>query len=108
MAERTFSSSSGGGSGQGQMPASGSASSAQEAGATGPRSSSPAASSSLPGGVAGMGSLGRSVRGRPDESWGAMPPNEREKVLSAIQEKFPGRYRELIEQYYKGLQEVEE
>ena len=96
----------GGGGGGGGQSQGGSQPGAAASGApSGVQSSTPANQSSLPGGSASMGELGRSTRGRPGESWGTMPPNEREKVLSAIQEKFPNRYRELIEQYYKGLQE---
>lgn len=95
----------GGGGGGGQSQGGASQGGSASGSPSGVQSSTPASQSSLPGGAASMGELGRSTRGRPGESWGSMPPNEREKVLSAIQEKFPNRYRELIEQYYKGLQE---
>lgn len=99
--------------GQGSGSGSGSGSSGMGAGSTGGAASgtasgAPAETSSLPGGDAQMGELGRTVRGRPEETWGQMPPNEREKALSNIQAQFPNRYRDLVEQYYKGLQEADE
>lgn len=41
----------------------------------------------------------------PGEAWGAMPDAQREKVLQVLRESFPGRYRELVEQYYESLAE---
>ena len=35
--------------------------------------------------------------------WGRMPPKERERILQSMQEQFPNRYRELLEQYYEHL-----
>lgn len=67
--------------------------------------SSPATESGLPGGSSSMGELSRVIRGRKGESWGNMPPKERERALSHIKSNFPERYRELVEQYYKSLQE---
>lgn len=40
---------------------------------------------------------------RPGEMWGQMRPAEREAVLQPIRESFPGRYLELLEQYYREL-----
>ena len=34
-----------------------------------------------------------------------MPEKDREKVLNALKAKFPERYKELVKQYYKDLQE---
>lgn len=54
------------------------------------------------------GNLGEKRPGRvvnPGESWGAMPDAQREKVLQVLRESFPGRYRELVEQYYESLAE---
>ncbi|MCG3131116.1 MAG: hypothetical protein FLDDKLPJ_01892 [Phycisphaerae bacterium] len=39
----------------------------------------------------------------PGEAWGALPPAEREKVLQALRDSFPPRYRKLVEQYYEQL-----
>lgn len=41
----------------------------------------------------------------PGEVWGKLPPDERERILQAIRERFPSRYRELVEQYYRSLAE---
>jgi len=41
----------------------------------------------------------------PGDAWGAMPDAQREKVLQVLRESFPGRYRELVEQYYESLAE---
>jgi TolA-binding protein len=65
----------------------------------------PASKSQLPGGGNKTGPLNRIMRGKVSESWGKLPPKEREKALNHIQSKYPERYRELIEQYYKSLQE---
>ena len=89
----------GGGSGGGQQP-----------GASGPPSgnntpSGPAASSSAPAGEASIGALDRIRRGSADEVWGKARQRERERVLNVLKSKFPERYQELLEQYYKSLQE---
>lgn len=39
----------------------------------------------------------------PGEAWGALPPADRERILQALRESFPGRYRRLVEQYYEQL-----
>lgn len=64
---------------------------------------SPMPDSSLPQGQAQPGALKETRRANPAESWGAMPPAEREKILQALQESFPRRYRRLVEQYYEQL-----
>ena len=65
--------------------------------------STPMEDSMLPGG----GSQGENLRSarkiRPGEAWGEMPPAEREKVLQALRDSFPSRYRQLVEQYYQEL-----
>ena len=76
---------SGGQQGQGQSP------------------SNPMQDSSLPGGSGEEGSLRSARRANPGESWGAMPPAERERILQALRESFPNRYRQLVEQYYEEL-----
>jgi hypothetical protein len=35
--------------------------------------------------------------------WGSMPEKERERALTLLKEKFPERYREIVEQYMKSL-----
>lgn len=41
----------------------------------------------------------------PGEIWGKLPPAEREKILQSIRERFPSRYRQIVEQYYRSLAE---
>jgi tetratricopeptide (TPR) repeat protein len=49
----------------------------------------------------------RPHRGGPRSAWGELRENERQQVLNAIKAKYPGRYQQLIEQYYKSLQDEE-
>lgn len=58
--------------------------------------------SSLPGG-SDKDAVLRQTRARPGDTWGKMPPKEREQVLQSIQKQFPSRYRDLLEQYYREL-----
>ena len=44
-------------------------------------------------------------RVNPGEAWGSMPDAEREKILQVLHDRFPGRYRALVEQYYQSLAE---
>lgn len=55
-----------------------------------------------PGEIAG--DARRSVRGGAQSDFGALRDRRREKVFSALEAKFPGRYRQLIEQYYRSLE----
>jgi len=64
---------------------------------------SPMPESQLPGGGPSAGSLRAARRANPADAWGAMPPAEREQILQALRESFPGRYRQLVEQYYEEL-----
>ncbi len=64
------------------------------------------------GGTQGGGSKGtdseavkRLHRGGPQSPWSQLRDKERDPVYSAIKEKFPGRYQQLIEQYYKSFQD---
>lgn len=41
----------------------------------------------------------------PQSPWSTLREKERDPVYNAIQEKFPARYRQLIEQYYKSFQD---
>lgn len=59
--------------------------------------------STLPGGRGRFGDLRRSAQARPGEQWGKMRPEERERILQAVRQNFPSRYRQLIEQYYEQL-----
>ncbi len=63
----------------------------------------PKQQSDAPGGSGRVGDLHAAPRANPGESWGKLPPAEREKILQSIREKFPSRYRQLVEQYYRAL-----
>lgn len=65
--------------------------------------SSPMKDSILPGGSATEGPLRESRKANPAQTWGSMPAAQRQKILQAIRESFPGRYRRLVEQYYEEL-----
>jgi len=65
--------------------------------------SNPMQDSILPGGAPSEGTLRAGRRINPGEMWGAMPAAERERVLQALKERFPNRYRRLVEQYYEQL-----
>ena len=41
----------------------------------------------------------------PGEAWGNMPTATRQRILQALQDDFPDRYRALVEQYYRELAE---
>lgn len=58
--------------------------------------------SALPTGESEAGEL-RRTRARPGDSWGKMPPRERDEILQSLQQSFPSQYRELLEQYYREL-----
>ena len=59
--------------------------------------------SMLPGGQAQRGELGERRKANPAEVWGTMPPAQRKRVLQALKDNFPARYRQLVEQYYEEL-----
>jgi tetratricopeptide (TPR) repeat protein len=61
--------------------------------------------STAPEGAGSIGSLRR--RNMHEDGWDATRDKDREKVLGALKGKLPDRYRALIEQYYKNLQEEE-
>lgn len=67
------------------------------------------------GGEKGGGSKGTDTdtakklhRGGPQSPWSKLRDKERDPVFNALKEKFPGRYQELIEQYYKSFQDESE
>lgn len=68
-----------------------------------PSPSNPMQKSTLPGGSGKEGSLRERRRANPGEMWGAMPPGERARILQALRDTFPSRYRQLVEQYYEEL-----
>jgi len=92
----------GGGGGQG-APQPGGSSGGNPSGNQQP--SGPANESAAPAGESRMGSLHRIHRGDPDDAWGEARDRDREEVLNAIRARYPERYRELVEQYYRSLQE---
>lgn len=56
-------------------------------------------------GAGDVGDLHAAPKAQPGEMWGQLPPAEREKILQSIRERFPSRYRQLVEQYYRSLAE---
>ncbi|MEX0776879.1 MAG: tetratricopeptide repeat protein [Phycisphaeraceae bacterium] len=69
------------------------------------QSGGPAQNSTAPVGEARVGSQHAVNRGDPADQWGKLQERQRQEVLDALKTRFPDRYRELVEQYYKGLQE---
>jgi hypothetical protein len=63
----------------------------------------PANKSQLPGGLT-PGEINKTKPGATQE-WGSMKEKERENALTLLKEKFPERYKELVEQYMKALAE---
>jgi len=70
-----------------------------------PDASNPANRSEARRGEGGTGDLRPKAPPKAGEQWGQMRDKEREEVLQALKEKFPDRYRELLEQYNKALAE---
>lgn len=77
--------------------------SGQSGGKNAPSPGSPMQESRLPGGNPSEGELRAARRANPGDTWGSMPPAERERILQALRESFPPRYRQLVEQYYEQL-----
>lgn len=69
------------------------------------RSSGPAQESTLPQGDGREGPLTEPVRGPVSDSWGDLPDRDRDEALQFLRERFPSRYREIIERYYRALAE---
>ncbi len=46
------------------------------------------------------------LRVGPQSPWSTLRDKQRDPVFNAIQEKFPARYQQLIEQYYKSFQDA--
>lgn len=72
-------------------------------GSSRPMPQSPLQESRLPGGGGEKESLREARRANPAETWGNMPPAQREQILQALKDSFPRRYRQLVEQYYEEL-----
>ena len=77
--------------------------SGQSGGKAGRMPARPMQESRLPGGNPGEDGSRPGRRANPGDTWGAMPPAERERILQALRESFPARYRRLVEQYYEQL-----
>jgi len=69
------------------------------------QSNNPANSSKISPGASRVGDLRGKKRPKAGEKWGEMRDKERDEVLQALKEKFPGRYRELQEQYDRAIAE---
>lgn len=42
-----------------------------------------------------------------DDQWGRLPPRERRQLLEALKERYPERYGEMLEEYYRRMSELE-
>ncbi|MFO0838263.1 MAG: hypothetical protein U1D55_07015 [Phycisphaerae bacterium] len=62
-------------------------------------------SEATPGGAAPPPNLRAAQTANPGEMWGKLPPAERERILQSLKDRFPSRYRQLVEQYYRSLAE---
>lgn len=76
----------------------------QKRGAT-PNPRQGAEESSAPQGAGKVGDLHGAPKADPGEMWGKLPPAERERILQSLRDRFPSRYRQLVEQYYRSLAE---
>ncbi|HZN36280.1 MAG TPA: hypothetical protein VFB80_20770 [Pirellulaceae bacterium] len=94
----------GGGKGQGQKPGSKPGEGDGQAQGQGSQSGNSG------GGSKGIDSdtVKRLHRGGPQSPWSQLRDKDRDPVYSAIKEKFPARYQQLIEQYYKSFQDDSE
>jgi hypothetical protein len=101
LREKEQSGQGGGQGGQGQKPG-------KSGKAGGQRSSSPARESTLPGGDGRVGPLAEGANGPVSDQWGELPARERDEAIQFLRERFPSRYREIIERYYRALAEEED
>lgn len=67
--------------------------------------SAPADESTERTGTGQVGTLDENPEADPAEAWGKLPDKERAEILQALREKYPSRYRQLVEQYYRALAE---
>jgi hypothetical protein len=72
---------------------------------SGPPGAAPREVSDSPVGPGGSRNLHGADKADPGEMWGKLPPAERERILQSLRTRFPSRYRELVEQYYRSLAE---
>jgi hypothetical protein len=79
-----------------------------------PGGATPAQNPGAQSGQTGGGSRGTDTAAQPQtrigpqSPWSTLRDKERERVYSAIQERFPSRYQQLIEQYYQSFQKLED
>ena len=71
----------------------------------GRRPSGPAAQSTERNGAGDPGEQHAAPTARPGDMWGRLPPAQREQILQSLRERYPSRYRQLVEQYYRALSE---
>ena len=69
------------------------------------RASTPMQDSQLPPGSPGAGDAPRKNVALPGKAWGTMKPEQRERIIQHLTDRFPDRYRQLVEQYYRQLAE---
>lgn len=62
-------------------------------------------SRATPGGSAPPGEQHAAPAADPGQMWGKLPPAERERILQSLRDRFPSRYRQLVEQYYRSMAE---
>ena len=67
--------------------------------------SGPRPESQVEPGVGKVGELHGAPKPDAVETWGKLPPAERERILQSLRDRFPSRYRQLVEQYYRSLAE---
>jgi len=66
--------------------------------------SSPATVSTLPASAAAEAAKLRKIYGGGDsDAWGKLPPEQREKFLQTLKDKFPDRYEQILTEYFKQL-----
>ncbi len=66
---------------------------------------SPMQDSRLPGGAPNSEQHLRNRSVLPGEAWGTMKPADRDRIIQHLDDRFPDRYRQLVEQYYLQLSE---
>lgn len=66
----------------------------------------PMEDSRLPGGGTGDGEVGNRIL-KISSDWGKLPEKERERALQQLDRRFPGHYREAVEEYFRRLAETE-
>lgn len=62
-------------------------------------------STAPPSGSAEPGQQHKAAKADPGQMWGKLPPAERERVLQSLRARFPSRYRQIVEQYYRSTAE---